>query len=74
MDMLKIIFSHVLYSSLIAGVIIMLFLIIKKCSPHRFSGRVYHMMWILVLIRLIIPFEIESPYSISNISNIASTV
>jgi|LSQX01.2.fsa_nt_gb bla regulator protein BlaR1 len=67
MGMLNIIFSHILYSSLMAGVIIVLFLVIKKCCPHHFPGRVYHMMWLLVLIRLLIPFDIESPYNINNI-------
>lgn len=67
MNMLSSTFAHVLYCSLIASVIIVLLLLIKKCSRNRFSGRVSHLMWILVLIRLLIPFEIESPYSINAI-------
>ena len=67
MEMLSIIFAHILYSSLIASIIIVLFLIVKKCLHNRLSGRVYHIMWLLVLIRLMMPFEIESPYSITGI-------
>ena len=67
MVMLNIIFSHIWHSSLMAGVIIAVFLIVKKCCPHRFSGRVYHMMWMLVLFRLLIPFDVEIPYSINHL-------
>ncbi len=74
MELLNIIFAHVLYSSLIAGIIIILLLSVKKCLPNRLSDRVYHMMWLLVLIRLMIPFEIESPYSITSIFPEASSI
>jgi len=73
-EILNIISAHVLYSSLIAGIIIMLLVIVKKCLPNRLSGRVYHMMWLLVLLRLMIPFEIESPYSITSIFPEASSI
>lgn len=67
LDMLNNIFTHVLYSSLIASIIVVVLLSIKKSSRNRLSGRVYHLMWILVLLRLMMPFEIESPYSIVRI-------
>ncbi|SFH14773.1 bla regulator protein blaR1 [Desulfotomaculum arcticum] len=67
MEALSIIFARVLYSSLIAGIIIVLLLIVKKGLPNRLSGRVYHIIWLIVLIRLVMPFQIESPYSIGDI-------
>lgn len=41
MEMLGIIFARVLYSSLIASIIIMLLLIVKKGLRNRLSGRVF---------------------------------
>lgn len=67
MEMLSIIFARVLYSSLIAGIIIVLLLIVKKSLPYRLSGRVYHIFWLIVLIRLVLPFQIESPFNITGI-------
>ena len=67
MDMLTNIFVQVCWASLAASFIIILMFLMKHFLRDRLSARVYHMIWILVLIRLIIPFQIESPYSIASI-------
>ncbi|WP_347488929.1 M56/M15 family metallopeptidase [Desulfoscipio sp. XC116] len=67
MEMLSIIFARVLYSSLIAGIIIVLLLIIRRSSSYRLSGRVYHIFWLIVLFKLVMPFQIESPFNITGI-------
>ena len=67
MDMLTNIFVQVCWASLAASFIIILMFLMKHFLRDRLSARVYHMIWILVLIRLIIPFQIVSPYSIASI-------
>lgn len=67
MDMLVTAFVHILYASLAASIIIVLLFLVKRFLGDRLSARVYHMLWILVLIRLMMPFEIESPYNITDL-------
>lgn len=65
--MLCSVFSHFLYSSLIAGILIILILAMKKVFHNRLSVRFYNMLWLLVLIRLLMPFQIETPFNIANL-------
>lgn len=67
MDMLNNIFVQVCLASLTASLIIILVFLMKHFLKNRLSPRVYHMIWILVLLRLIIPLQIESPYGIASI-------
>jgi bla regulator protein BlaR1 len=67
LDILTNIFVHVCLASLAASFIIMLIFLMKHFLGDRLSARLYHMIWILVLIRLVMPFEVYSPYNITNI-------
>lgn len=67
MEVIAAVFVHILYSSGAAGFMIVLLLLGKKCFGYRLSGRVYHMMWLLVLVRLLMPCEIESPLSLGRL-------
>ncbi len=60
-------FAHVLYSSIIASLMVILLLTMKKLFPNRFSARFVHMLWILILIRLLMPLDIENPLKISSL-------
>lgn len=66
MDILDIVFLHVAYSSLMASVLVLLLLSIKKIFYQRIGAKLHHVMWILVLLRLLMPVAIESPFSIFN--------
>lgn len=67
MDILNIIFLHTLYSSLVSSILIILLLLTKKFFYHNISARIHHILWILVLARLLIPVQLESPLSIFNL-------
>jgi bla regulator protein BlaR1 len=67
MIILEKVFVRVLYSSLTATVIVLLVLFLKRIFKERFSPRFYHILWLLVLIRLLVPFAPESNLSIFNL-------
>ncbi len=67
MDILDAVFLHIFYSSLMASVLILLVLSIKKVFNHRLGAIFHHVLWILVLIRLLMPVTFESPFSIFNL-------
>lgn len=67
MTILEKIFLTILYSSLTATAVVLLVLLIKRAFQDRFTPRFHHILWILVLIRLLIPFAPESNLSLFNI-------
>jgi bla regulator protein BlaR1 len=61
--MLDFIFLNFISASLIASILIILVLAVKKMVGDRLSIRFYNMLWLLVLLRLVMPFTIESPFN-----------
>lgn len=66
MNILIAIFSHVIYTSLTTSILIILYLLIKKLFLQNTGGRYHHIIWMILIIRLLIPVIIESPLSIYN--------
>ncbi len=64
MNLLNGIFLHILYSSLVASILILLIIAIKKIFHRHLSVRFYHALWLLVLIRLLMPVQVESPFGL----------
>lgn len=67
MSTLNGIFLWCLSSSIMASVIALIVVLAKIILKNRINVRVYCVLWLLVLIRLIIPFAPESPISIFNL-------
>ncbi|HHV17740.1 MAG TPA: hypothetical protein GXZ27_02630, partial [Thermoanaerobacterales bacterium] len=67
MSILEKIFLRVLYSSLTATVVVLLILFLKKVFKDKFTPRFHYILWVLVLIRLLIPYAPESNLSLFNI-------
>lgn len=67
MTILETVFLWVLYSSLTSTIIILLVLFIKKLLKNQISSRFCHALWILVLIKLLFPFSLESSLSLFNL-------
>lgn len=67
MDMILMIFSLILKSSLKASITALLIILIKKLFNNVISARLHYVLWFLVLIRLFIPFLPESHLSLFNI-------
>jgi len=61
------VFLHILYASIIAGMLIALLMIFKKLLSSRISARVFHILWLLIFLRLLMPVQFQSPFSISNL-------
>ncbi|AFS77130.1 beta-lactamase regulatory protein BlaR [Gottschalkia acidurici 9a] len=75
MNILKEIFLWVIYSSITASLISTIIILIKKICNNHIKPRVQHALWFLVLIKLLIPFSLQSDISIFNLfpQNIIST-
>lgn len=54
-------------STLGASVVALLVLAIKKLLHGRLSARIHHALWLIVLIRLLLPVFPNSPVSIFNV-------
>lgn len=64
MDMLSDIFLWIFYSSVGASAVALLVLLIKKLFKHRLSARIHYALWLIVVIRLLIPVFPTSSISI----------
>ncbi|MCQ1528672.1 M56 family metallopeptidase [Lutispora saccharofermentans] len=67
MDMISKLFLWVLYSSIAAGILSLIIILIKLIFNDRIGPRFHHALWLLVLIRLLAPVVPESPLSILNL-------
>ncbi|MCT4594824.1 MAG: M56 family metallopeptidase [Anaeromicrobium sp.] len=67
MDLLEIVFLWILYASLTATLITLMILFIKKLMKNHLDLKFRHGLWLLVILRLLIPFNPESPLSFLNL-------
>ncbi|QZY53989.1 M56 family metallopeptidase [Crassaminicella profunda] len=67
MNLLEIIFVWILYASLTSTMMIFCVILLKKLIKNHMDLRFYHALWLLVMIRLLIPFTPESPLSMFNL-------
>ena len=67
MDQLVWIFKEVIYLSVFAGILIILILLAKKIFKKTLSPKWHYYIWILLLIRLMVPYTPESSFSIYNL-------
>ena len=66
MDFLNI-FEIIVLSSLIGSVIVLMILIIKGIFKNKLNSTFHYYIWLILLIKLIIPFGPQTPLNISNI-------
>jgi bla regulator protein BlaR1 len=67
MEQLVWIFKEVLYLSVFADILIILILLAKKIFKKVLSPKWHYYIWILLLIRLMVPYTPESSFSIYNL-------
>ena len=53
-----------LQMSLAASVMILVILLIRTLAIHRLPKRFFLLLWVVVLLRLLVPFSLPSPTSI----------
>lgn len=63
-------FKWFLYSTLGGSITILAVLAAIALFRHRFSARVRHVLWLVVLIRLLLPAFPSSPFSLMQLTNI----
>lgn len=64
------IFKLALYSSFISSLLVVFILMIKLILKNRFGVKWHYYIWFLVIIKLLIPYSVQSPTSIFNLINI----
>ncbi|WP_010494479.1 M56 family metallopeptidase [Paenibacillus elgii] len=67
MKLIETVFYLMLTASLASTVIIMLLLLIRKLLYKRLGPRIFHVLWFLVLIKLLVPIAPQSPVSLFNL-------
>lgn len=60
-------FKIILSLSLMGSILAVIILIIKKLFIHKFNSHWHYYIWVLLIIRLVVPFTPESPISIFNL-------
>lgn len=70
---INIVFQWVLHTSLMASVLVVLLIILKWLLKKRISIKIHYMLWILLPIRLILPFAPESSISLFNLFPVNSS-
>ena len=66
MQMITWLFQNVLYLAVTASVLILMILALKKIFSRSLSPKWHYYIWMLVLIRLLMPIHPQSPLSIYN--------
>lgn len=56
-------------TSFLMSLVILLLLIHRKFRGVKFSSKVYYIIWIIIAIRLVLPFDISMENSIYNFSS-----
>lgn len=67
MTLLETVFHLMLSASLASTVIILLLLVIRKLLYKRLGPRMFHILWFVVLIKLLVPIAPQSPVSLFNL-------
>jgi Exopolysaccharide biosynthesis protein related to N-acetylglucosamine-1-phosphodiester alpha-N-acetylglucosaminidase len=64
------IFKLALYTSFISSLFVVFILMIKFILKNRFGVKWHYYIWFLVIIKLLMPYSVQSPTSIFNLINI----
>ncbi|GKU26525.1 M56 family metallopeptidase [Clostridium folliculivorans] len=70
MDLLNKIFTSIVYLSLMASAAVILISLIKLIFKNKFSGSWHYYIWLIVIIRLMLPYSIDSNISLFNYTNV----
>lgn len=69
---LDVIFKTVLYLSATGSIVCIFVMLIKFMFKNKLSPAWHYYIWLLVLLRLVLPYSISSPFSIFNVIPIAA--
>jgi len=61
---LGLVFNWVIKSSLMASILAVLILLVKYALRNKLDAKWHYAIWMLLIIRLLIPYDIQSPWSI----------
>lgn len=71
MELLSNLFTGLLLTSGQCSILIMLILFIRKCTPQKHSMKLCSALWMLLIIKMIMPWAPESGLSMFNLFQIA---
>ncbi len=60
-------FYEVFYIGVISSALVILILLMKRCFTRVFRPKWHYYIWLLLVIRLMVPFTFQSPLSIQNL-------
>lgn len=69
MDLINNIFQWVVFSSLTSSIFILVILLLRKILNYKINPNFIHLLWLLLIIKLILPINIKSQFSFYNIFN-----
>lgn len=64
MSVLIPVFLYILHTSVVAGVFIVLLMVFKRLLFNRIAARVLNIIWLLIFLRLLMPFQLPNPFVI----------
>lgn len=67
MNILYRVFSWILFSSIISSILIILVMVFRRVFKNKINPNLLNGLWIIVLIRLLIPINIDSQFNIYNL-------
>ena len=56
--------NGIIFANVSASVAVLLVLLLRKLFKEKLFAKVFVMLWLLIIIRLLIPFEFYSPLSV----------
>ncbi len=66
---LQILFFKVLELSITASVIVLIILLLRAICGKIFSSRFIYLLWLILILKLVVPFSIPSPFSLENVTD-----
>lgn len=67
MDTIVWLFKQIAYLSFNASILTLIIILVKKIFNKALTPKCHYYIWLLILVRLLVPFYIESPTSIYNL-------
>lgn len=69
MDVVKL-FNNVLAASFIGSVFVLIILLAKSIFMKKLNSYFHYYIWILLIIKLLLPYSVESNFSVNNVINL----
>jgi beta-lactamase regulating signal transducer with metallopeptidase domain/photosystem II stability/assembly factor-like uncharacterized protein len=64
------VFIQILHNSIMAALLAMILILVKTVFKNKIGAKLYYLLWLVIAVRLIMPFDIPSQFSVFNLPGV----